>query len=220
RGMGDSSGELRNFEQVSEDIDAALAALRRAAPHADRVAVFGLCDAASAALLHLHDRPGAQVDALCLLNPWVRSEATLARTHLKRYYLQRLTDASFWRRLFSGDVGLVRVKELLQSLRSALRPSDPAQATTSAAMARPPFQAAMARAWRNFRGRTLLVICGDDLTAQEFIEHSERDAAWRGLVDGAGVQRLDLADADHTLSQRSPRLAFETTLCRWLAPAI
>lgn len=216
RGMGDSSGELRGFEHVSADIGAAVAALRAQAPEVRRVAVFGLCDAASAALLHLHDVPDAGIDALCLLNPWVRSEATLARTHLKHYYLQRLKDPAFWRKLARGGVGLGRAGELLQSMGRAWRPARGAQ---PAAAARPPFQAAMARAWRAFRRPVLLVVCGDDLTAQEFLEHAAADPAWRGLLAADGVQRLDLPAADHTLSAPSERKTFEAALCRWLAAA-
>ncbi|MCK7493609.1 MAG: hydrolase 1, exosortase A system-associated [Comamonadaceae bacterium] len=93
RGMGDSSGALRGFEQITPDIGAAVDALLQRAPGVRRVVLWGLCDGASAALLYLHERRDPRVRGVCLLNPWVRSEASLARTHVKHYYTRRLREA-------------------------------------------------------------------------------------------------------------------------------
>ena len=73
RGMGDSEGKLHDFLAVDADVDAAIAALLRHSPQLRRVALWGLCDGASAALLYLQRQPDPRVAALCLLNPWVRS---------------------------------------------------------------------------------------------------------------------------------------------------
>jgi exosortase A-associated hydrolase 1 len=215
RGMGDSGGQPRRFDEVTPDISSAIDALRQHAPQARRLVLFGLCDAASAALLYLHDTQDTRVDALCLLNPWVRNEASLARTHLKHYYLRRLGERDFWNRLLRGEVGLVRLRELLLSMRLALVAGDADGGAASTV--RPVFQTAMAQAWRRFPGRILLAICGDDLTAQEFIEHSSVDPHWQGLLGRDGVHRLELPDADHTLSEPSARQRFEESMCRWLA---
>jgi exosortase A-associated hydrolase 1 len=64
RGMGDSSGDQRSFEGVSQDIAAAIAALLRHASGVTRVVLWGLCDGASAALLYLHDSGDVRVHAL------------------------------------------------------------------------------------------------------------------------------------------------------------
>ena len=50
RGMGDSSGEARTFESVNEDIGCAIDRLIEAVPAVNQVIIWGLCDAASAAL--------------------------------------------------------------------------------------------------------------------------------------------------------------------------
>src|ERR1700760_457890 len=52
RGMGDSAGSPRDFENIGEDVDAAIAALMQQVPAVRQVALWGLCDGASAALLH------------------------------------------------------------------------------------------------------------------------------------------------------------------------
>jgi exosortase A-associated hydrolase 1 len=102
RGMGDSTGAARTFEECGPDIAAAIHALRSNCPAVERVVLWGLCDAASAALDYWHSARDSRVAAMALLNPWVRSETTLAKTHIKHYYAQRLVSKEFWSKLFSG----------------------------------------------------------------------------------------------------------------------
>ncbi len=117
RGMGDSSGDLRSFEAVDADIGAAIGALRAAAPGVQRIAIWGLCDAASAALLYVDRQPaGEPLAGLCLVNPWVRSAATLARTHVKHYYWARLRQREFWAKLLTGQVAGRALSELRRNL--------------------------------------------------------------------------------------------------------
>src|SRR5450830_838138 len=85
RGMGDSEGQPRDFEAVSAAIAAAIDALQHSLPAIKQVVLWGLCDGASAALLYCHETHDPRVSGLCLLNPWVRSETSLARTQVKHY---------------------------------------------------------------------------------------------------------------------------------------
>jgi len=119
RGMGDSSGALRSFEHISADIGAALAQLRLRQPQLQRIVLWGLCDGASAALLHLHAHPETTVHGMCLLNPWVRSETSLARTEIRHYYRQRLLQRSFWAKLLRGQIAGAALRGLWRSLRAA-----------------------------------------------------------------------------------------------------
>ena len=72
RSMGDSPGETRDFLAVDADIAAAIDALLAARPALKRVALWGLCDAASAALLYLDSTRDPRVAGVALLNPWAR----------------------------------------------------------------------------------------------------------------------------------------------------
>ena len=110
RGMGDSEGDMRNFEAVDADIRAALETLKQHAPKLRRIALWGLCDAASAALYYAHT--DTRITDLVLLNPWVHTPAGAARVQLKHYYLSRLMQRSFWGKLLSGKV---RLSESAQS---------------------------------------------------------------------------------------------------------
>ena len=212
RGMGDSTGQARDFLAVSGDIDAAVQALRLAVPAVQRVVLWGLCDAASAALFYIDEHPSSPVAGLCLLNPWVRSAQTQAAAQVKHYYRRRLTDREFWLKLLHGQVGAGRLAEFWRSLR-AMRTGASGDAAASTRLS---FQHRMARAWRQAPCPLLLVLSGEDLTAKEFTEALATDQAWRGALAHPQLTRVDLPDADHTFSNEAARSAVAKATLAWL----
>jgi exosortase A-associated hydrolase 1 len=72
RGMGDSDGGGRTFECVGADIHCAIDRFFASVPGLKDVVLWGLCDAASAALFYAHQ--DVLVSGLVLLNPCVRTE--------------------------------------------------------------------------------------------------------------------------------------------------
>ena len=207
RGMGDSDGAMRGFETLDDDVGAAIDALLRAMPGLRRVVLWGLCDGAAAALLYCGARRDARVAGLCLLNPWVRSEASLARTHVRHYYLRRLAQASFWTKLLRGKLGWGALAGLFGNVRAAAGAAETEGGD---------FRDAMASAWKGFAGRILLVVSGADLTAREFDDALHADARWRGALARPNVERVDIDGADHTFSRAAGREAMETAVLRWL----
>ena len=209
RGMGDSTGPLHSFEHIAPDIDSAIDALQRSVPWVKKVVLWGLCDGASAALLYCEEREGARVFALGLLNPWVRSPATLARAHVKHYYRDRLQQREFWQKLASGKVAMSAITGLWNNLRMMLSGAERTEPGRS-------FQHRMAIAWKQFDRRLLLLLSGADYTAKEFVDHASTDGAWQGLLATNRIQRVDLPLADHTCSDSThqDQLMYETTL--WL----
>lgn len=211
RGMGDASGEVHGFEEVSADIGAALDAFQLACPSLRRIVLWGLCDAASAALLYVQETRDQRVAGLVLLNPWVRSETSLAQTQIKHYYGQRLLQPDFWWKVLSGRMDLLKsVRGLVRTARVARRqgPADTRPAHS--------FQDRMADGWRRFSGRILLILSGEDYTAKEFLEFSGANLAWSGLLEAVKVHRIDIADADHTFSSLASRAAVEDATLAWL----
>jgi exosortase A-associated hydrolase 1 len=204
RGMGDSSGALRDFQDVSRDIAAAVDVLQQHAPQVREVVLWGLCDAASAALLYCGQTRDARVRGLCLVNPWVRSAASLAQTQVKHYYTQRLREPAFWRKLLTGKVALSALSSLLANLRLALAGQ---RGQGSGHGAAPSFQTRMAQAWAQFDGPVLLFLSGNDYTAKEFEAYSAGDAAWQTALRRPPAIRHVEPDADHTLSQASASAA-------------
>lgn len=213
RGMGDGAGEPRDFESTGDDIAAAIGALQQHLPALRRIVLWGLCDGASAALLYLHDTPDPRVHGLCLANPWVRSEASLARTHVKHYYLQRLASGEFWRKLLRGGLSAGAVAELAGKLWASAVPAGGRRSPAAAL----PYQERMARAWATFPGPILLLLSGRDYTAKEFIDSAAAHPAWRDNLARPTVTRLDLAEADHTFSSTPARRQAEEATVAWLS---
>jgi len=215
RGMGDSRGATRSFEAMDDDVAAALDQLCHSVPGLRRVVLWGLCDAASAALLYCQRRGDARVTGLCLLNPWVRSEQSLAKTQVRHYYTQRLRQKEFWLKLLSGRVGVQALLGLWQKWRLSVSApgADPSETQNLT------FQDRMARGWKGFAGPILLILSGDDYTAREFLAYTADDAAWRGWSQRAGLTRHDLPGVDHTFSNAQARAQVEQLTSVWLAKA-
>ena len=206
RGMGDSGGATHRFEAVGADIAAALVALQFAVPSVQRIALWGLCDGASAALLYVGATRDPRVTGMCLLNPWVRSTASLARAHLKHHYAQRLRKRDFWAKLLRGRIGTQALRGFIGSLR----------ARHAVEMAATSFQQRMARAWATFGGQILLVLSGNDVTAKEFVEFTQHDVAWTQVFLHPRTQRHEVATADHTFSSDLWRNHVNEHSLRWL----
>ena len=192
RGMGDSTGDLHDFEHVNADISAAINSLQANVSELRKVVLWGLCDGASAALLHCHAARDPRIGGLCLLNPWVRSTASLAKTHVKHYYTQRLQQKEFWVKLVSGQVAWRALAGLVGNVKKALSP--PPNWTSAT------FQDRMATAWKDFDGHILLLLSGDDYTAREFMDHARSSAVWTGALQKNKLTQHLEAEADHTFS--------------------
>lgn len=211
RGMGDSDGAMRQFDEVSEDLRAAADAFQRACPSVRRVVVWGLCDAASAALLYVQTTRDPRIAGLVLLNPWVRSDVSLAQTHIRHYYGQRLLKKTFWIKLLSGKLQFFKsVRDFLGTAMQARGLSVRAYDESRS------FQDRMAEGLRQFPGGVLLILSGQDYTAKEFVEYAGSNAAWFGLIATGSIHRVDLPDADHTFSASAQRSAVEDETLRWL----
>lgn len=205
-GMGDSPGEPISFEDTWTYITAAISAIHDHCADVSQVVLFGLCDGASASLLYTHRTNDHRVAGLVLLNPWVRSEVSLARAQLKHYYLWRLAEPAFWRKLFGGQVGWRAVRDLGNSLRTM----------KTKGMGPSSFQDVMAQGWRAFKGPILLLLSERDLVAKEFLEHAQSDARWDGLLERPVVSKSTVDRADHTCSSATASRQTESFVLQWL----
>ncbi|MBL8481760.1 MAG: hydrolase 1, exosortase A system-associated [Rhodocyclaceae bacterium] len=209
RGMGDSDGEARDFTQLDDDIAAAIDHLLHCVPALERVVIWGLCDAASAALMYGQRRADRRIAGLVLLNPWVRTEVTQAQTRLKHYYLQRLTDREFWLKFVRGGVNLMRtLRELRGQVGAAL------QKPASAAENSVDYLTLMKRGLTATDIPCLLILSGNDLVSKEF------SGWWRTEINesaaAAQVTRIELGESDHTFSRRDWKHAVNEHTIAWL----
>jgi exosortase A-associated hydrolase 1 len=215
RGMGDSGGDVRTFERVGADIRCAIDRFFASVPGLKDVVIWGLCDAASAALFYAHE--DARVSGLVLVNPWVRTEQGFARAHLRHYYLLRLLQASLWRKVARGEFNFrAAARSLGRSFIDAMKPHRPAVTVPESSVSEGSLPDRMEDGLRKFRGRVLLILSGNDLTAQEFKDVVARSRGWRQLLAGDRVTRYDLAEANHTFARRGWRDQVERWTEAWV----
>lgn len=205
RGMGDSEGGMRTFEQVADDVRAAVGHFFASLPALRELVLWGLCDGATAAAFYAAcDR---RIAGLVLLNPWVRTDAGAAQATLRHYYWRRLLSAAFWRKLASGAVdgarSLAGVRQLLASTRTAANDDDLPQR--------------LHRSLSGFNGRILIILSGADLVAREFDALAARDPRWRALLGQSHVTRTAIADANHTCARKAWRDRAAWITANWLA---
>lgn len=212
RGMGDSEGDMRNFEDIGADVRSAIDALLAHVPNLRQLTLWGLCDAASAALYYAHT--DVRVHKLVLLNPWVHSPAGAARARLKYYYFSRLLQPAFWAKLFSGKL---KLSESARDLASAAQSTHPDNSTPADPRhGGPGYISRMLEGLKCFSGDTLFILSGNDLTAQEFMTLTARDAAWKKSCAAPNVRQVIIQGANHTFSTQVWRTAVETHTVQWI----
>ena len=213
RGMGDSTGPYPGFDHSSPDITAAIEALKTAEPCVSGIVLWGLCDAAAGALIYCDSSTAHRPVGLCLLNPWVRSAESLAQTHLKHWYLQRLAQPEFWRKLLRGGVGLAAVQGFFNTWRQA-RISPKAQAVERPVAH---FRERMLQGLQRHQGPVLIQLSADDHTAMEFGEVARNTRAWAKALGQPQVELRTLPNADHTLSQPAAQTLATEQMLAWLS---
>lgn len=209
RGMGDASGDYRGFEAITPDIEAAVDAFLARQPGVRRVVLWGLCDAASAALFYA--ARDARITGLVLLNPWVRTDTGEARAYLGHYYRDRLADPAAWKALLRRPVRLLASLGSLAGLlrRAAARGDEGGDQQT--------LPERMLAGLEAFRGRVLLITSGRDLTAAEFLDAVQRSPRWQRALADDRVSRLELSEANHTFASAAQRQRVAEATAEWLA---
>jgi len=218
RGMGDSGGEFAGFEDVSADIRAAADCLFDRVEGLREVVLWGLCDGASAAAFYAADDP--RVGGLVVLNPWVRSGASVARARLKGYYVDRLTSADFWRGLLHQPTRAgAALRGLTGAVAQAARPTE----ACPAAHPDPGWRGASAdlpnrvgAALRRFEGPTLVILSGADLTGQEFDGAVLRSRPMRRWRSQGRVTIRRLEGANHTYATQAWREQVHGWTIEWI----
>lgn len=202
RGMGDSSGAMRTFDAVSEDIRAAIDTFLGALPTVKRIALWGLCDGASAACFYAPQ--DARVAGVALLNPWVRTEAGEAAAYLRHYYWHRLFSAAFWRKLIGGGVGLAAST---RGVMGFLRRASTRQTDSS-------LPERMLDCLARFEGSVLVLLSEIDIVAAQFRDLAT-SPAWRRELDAGAAQR-EIAGANHTFSSEAWRREVARSTVEWV----
>lgn len=220
RGMGDSEGSAKTFEEVTDDLSHAIDRFFKETSSLKELVIWGLCDAASAALFYAHK--DARVTGLVLLNPWVRTDTGIAKTYLKHYYLARIFAPDFWQKIRQGKfdyAAAVRsVSQLVgKAVATGKKTVNPSSADHEGTFNLVPLPDRMLDGLSRFKGKVLLILSGNDLTAQEFSDLLKESRKWQRILESIQIQRRDLPDANHTFSKKDWRDQVATWTREWLA---
>jgi exosortase A-associated hydrolase 1 len=219
RGMGDSDGTIRTFEHVGKDLRSATDFFFKECPLLEDIVIWGLCDAASAALFYAHQDP--RISGLILLNPWVRTEQGIAKAYLKHYYVKRLFELAFWKKLFSGKLNpLASIQSLYKFGKNSLRDvksvsTEDSSSSNIACHLTAPLPERMLDGLKRFQGQVLVIISGKDLTAHEFIDLTNTSMDWQETLKTKPVEFFYIEHANHTFSTKEWRdqVAKQTGSC-------
>ena len=205
-GMGDSQGQKAAFDNIDGDIKSAIDALLNEQPQLEQVVLWGLCDAASAALIYGHQ--DKRIAGMVILNPWLRSDQAMGKTMFKHYYLQRLLSKDFWRKLVTGKVN---VKASVKDVKGFATDTLGANELTGQSS----YQLRMQHGLNQFKGRLLLILSGNDLTAKEFEQQAFGDKAWRQIQSTQCLTER-LPESDHTFSTKAWKQEVEVLTLNFL----
>ncbi|MCZ4313806.1 hydrolase 1, exosortase A system-associated [Comamonadaceae bacterium G21597-S1] len=220
RGMGDAHGGFQGFEDVDDDIQAAVDRFHEEVPEMDEIVLWGECDAASAILFYAGR--DSRIKAAVLLNPWVRTESGEAKAILRHYYAKRLMQPSFWKKVLRLDFNVVAsIGSAMKLVRqSASRATESTPATTKAIGARIsrelPLPQRMLAGLAQLNGPVMLVLSGRDLIAREFDAMVAESPQWKQQFAAKPTTRHDLALSDHTFSSAAQRDDVVQRALSWL----
>ena len=209
RGMGDSAAQFGGFEHVTADIRAAVDVFLSEVPGLDGVVLFGLCDAASAALMYVGC--DTRIRGIVLANPWVRTTGGEAKSLVRHYYGQRFLQRSFWRKLAMGELNVVAaLQDFFSKFGRSVRAPRHEPGSSVAFIDR------MLQGFTSFAGPVLVLVSERDLTAQEYSDLCRSSLQWKAASSRPNVLTIDCAGADHTFSTRIVHERMISDVARWL----
>lgn len=216
RGMGDSDGKFRGFEDMDEDLQAAIDALHARLPTLKRIVLWGGCDAASAVFINAHKYPS--VVAITVANPWITDEKMAQRVQ-RQHFLKRLGELSFWKKVVTLQYNPVKYLATAQRKRTvpAAKPTlanempgqDSPQVTDS-------FVDRMRQGLEKFDGELFLLMSGRSLISRQFDELLAADSRWQRTINARLMSKHEVADADQTFSGLAAGREMRDTVIAWV----
>lgn len=195
RGCGDSEGESRGCDAIDEDIRSAIAEFFMQMPEMKEIVIWGLGEAATAAALYAHADP--RVRGLILLNPRVETPVPEVRPAPRQYYLGRLGELGFWKKVATGNVDFAASAA---ALRQHLR-----EAAADNALALP--QRVLA-GLSCFEGQVLVILGGADDGARDFDQLIGKHEL--------KCRRVEIPLANHTFASREWRDEVAQVAAHWI----
>lgn len=215
-GMGDSQGESVSFSSCALELEAAVEHLQAMVPSAKSVVLWGLCDAASTAMMFAHKLPAVRGNIL--VNPWVHGGEYSPSFRLSHYYGPLLSDKDYWKRLLSGKVNVLpALVDTFKAFVGFLSLKKQQRAVgESEKGSQSDFIDDMLLGSERFQHEMLLILSEKDLTAKEFLEVTQSNKRWRKILNRNTTQMHQIVGADHTFSRAKWRDEVAAVALSWL----
>lgn len=236
-GIGDATGAYRGFAFAGPSLEAALGFASARLPSVKNHILWSLCDGAAACALNA-PALGPRTAGMILCNPYVHSAQGKARVFLRHYYVRRLWEGSFWRKLLSFEFNPVEAAASFASLvraasgkaaPAAPASGDGAPAGTGRDGGPPPgllgpgedppeLPAKVMEGLEAYPGPLRIILSGDDFTAREFRAlYESYGCGGKRARKGRGATALRQVDgADHTFTAAAWKLrACDLTMEAW-----
>lgn len=214
RGLGDSGGDFLGFQHIEQDIRAAIDTFSATEPGIRKIVLWGGCDAASAALINAWRFP--EVCGVILGNPFVSSAETKAAVS-RQHYIKRLTEWSFWRKVFTLKYDFASyVREFLSRLSSSSAMSLGNSQRDLPESGACSYIDRMLFGLQKFDGPILFLMSGRSLVSKEFDALVARSASWSSAYNRPSNSRVDLPDADQTFSSAESRSKVNQAVQNWI----
>lgn len=201
-GLGDSEGDWRGFTYAGPSIRAAVDFLHAAFPSLKNVVLWSLCDGSAACSLYAP--ADKRIGGMILSNPYVHSAQGQAKAFLKHYYLRRLADPDFWKKVLTGRFNPFRAAGSMKDVAKAASGGEPAKPIAGMTIGPgedpPELPKKVMEGLKAYRGPLRLILSTADLTAQEFLELF-RGGVKKGKGPRSEADLSYVEGADHTFTQ-------------------
>ncbi|MDH5444136.1 MAG: hydrolase 1, exosortase A system-associated [Gammaproteobacteria bacterium] len=210
RGMGDSSGELRTFESIREDLKATISFFKTSYRKIENFVLWGLCDAATANVFYACNDP--DIHGLILLNPWIRTESGEAGAYIKRYYSSQIINLDFWKRLINGEVAITKSMLSFLSIIKKYKSKNTENVGDDESL-----PVRFLQGIKKYRGKVLIVLSGNDITAAEFKNQVAMNKDLKRELAKTSVTTINIKEANHTFSSKDWRSLVEELTFEWIS---
>jgi len=206
RGMGDSSGAFAGFKHIEKDIEAAIRIFMKSIPELKEVVLWGGCDAASGVMLHASRFP--EVHGMVVMNPFITSSKA-QKDSLRKYYIERLLDKAFWKKVFSGKFNPV----------TSFKTSSPHQGKTDKPQQPPDdtFVKDMLSGMDQFRGQVLLIMNKKNFVSRRFDQVIQQNKQWSQIFNRPNIQRVDLSSDGQEFAMNESRKKMLSIVESWIS---
>jgi exosortase A-associated hydrolase 1 len=201
-GLGDSEGDWRGFTYAGPSLKAAIDFLHNEFPSLKNVVLWSLCDGSAACSLYAPS--DKRIGGMILSNPYVHSARGQAKAFLKHYYLRRLTDPDFWKKVLTGRFNPFQAAGSMKDVAKAASGGEPAAPIAGMTIGPgedpPELPKKVMEGLQAYEGPLRLILSTADLTAQEFLELFRGGVKKAKGPRGEGEVRY-VEGADHTFTQ-------------------